>query len=318
MHRRDHPQGQGITLFRPVQRQPQDRLLLPRYQVRRLFFRYLLHHRLSQSLLEWAIKLQLSPLVCQAPGRSPDGRGRPGYDEGIDLGNGALKDVDCLPSSRKDPMMKTPGAGDISRRHFLAATAVLACGNGLRAAGAPGWSRRAALPLQTQELYPAVHEESPVGCRGHRPARWVPSSSRTAPGPTTREAMTGGQSQTCPRRDTTPPWSAPEKRCSSSVASTAPRAAVWQMLDSVLVLRNGGWETMRQCRSPRRRASSPIAATGSCTWPRASPAAAVANAARADHSGGRRSLALGHARGPLGAGGTHSHAAQQRHGRLDR
>jgi hypothetical protein len=180
-------------------------------------------------------------------------------------------------------MMKTPGAGDISRRHFLAATAVLACGNGLRAAGAPGWSRRAALPLQTQELYPAVHEDR----------LWVAGGIARHRGGDL--FFTKGTWSYDPPSDA---WRAepelPEARHHAAMVSTGEALfvvggfhgtenAVWQMLDSVLVLRNNRWEAMSPMPQPQAEGVLAHRGDGIVHLVTGQTRRGVANAARSDH-----------------------------------
>jgi hypothetical protein len=185
---------------------------------------------------------------------------------------------------KQEPMMNTPSPCEITRRYFLLGTAALACGSGIVDAAAPGWSRRAALPLQTQELYPAVHQDRlwvAGGIARHRQGDLF---------------FTKGAWSYDPGSDT---WRTepelPEARHHAAMVSTGEELfvvggfngtedAVWQMLDSVLVLRNNRWEAIRTMPQPQAEGVLAHRGGGIVHLVTGQTRRGTANARRSDHS----------------------------------
>ncbi len=178
--------------------------------------------------------------------------------------------------------MSQPAAG-ISRRHFVLGTAALGCATRLVAASEPTWSNRASLPLQIQELYPTVHQ--------HR--LWVAGGiAQRSPGDLYFESAVWSYD---PARDE---WQAepslPEARHHAAMVSTGDdvfvvggfhgsETGIWQMRDSVLVLRDGAWQSKSAMPEPQAEGvlahyGSGIVHLATGQTPRSS-----ANAKRADH-----------------------------------
>ena len=180
--------------------------------------------------------------------------------------------------------MKAAGRRDISRRHFLLGAAVLACANDSVAAAAPAWSRRASLPLQTQELYPAVHHER----------LWV--AGGIARRRTGELFFTRGAWSYDPRSDV---WRGepdlPEARHHAAMVSTGDElyvvggfngteSAVWRMLDSVLVLRDNRWEAVGSMPQPQAEGVFAHRGGGIVHLVTGQTRRGTANADRSDHT----------------------------------
>ncbi len=178
--------------------------------------------------------------------------------------------------------MKTLRSQGISRRHFVLGAAGLTCAPALSAATTPAWSTRAPLPLKTQELYPAVHRDQ----------LWV------AGGITPRSTglfFSDGTWAYDPRSDQ---WQAgpdlPETRHHAAMVSTGEELfivggfhgtanAIWQMRDSVLVLREDRWESVSVMPQPQAEGVLAHHGEGIVHLVTGQSRRGSANAARSDH-----------------------------------
>ncbi|MEM9759867.1 MAG: kelch repeat-containing protein [Pseudomonadota bacterium] len=177
--------------------------------------------------------------------------------------------------------MKARPTRGISRRHFVLCAAGLTCVRPI-AAQAPGWSRRAALPLQTQELYPAVH--------GNR--LWVAGGITPLPSGLSFSDGTWSYDPVADQWDAGPVL--PEERHHAAMVSTGEQlyivggfhgtaSAPWQMLDSVLVLREDRWEAASTMPQPQAEGVLAHRGDGIVHLVTGQSRRGTANAARSDH-----------------------------------
>jgi len=181
-------------------------------------------------------------------------------------------------------MMNAPDTPGVSRRDFVLATTGLMCAPRCLAGAEPRWSARAALPLQTQELYPAVH----------RNRLWVAGGIARHRGGDL--FFTKGTWSYDPASDK---WRAepelPEPRHHAAMVSTGEHlfvvggfsgteSAVWQMLDSVLVLRETGWEKVSTMPQPQAEGVLAHRADGIVHLVTGQTRRGEANANRSDHT----------------------------------